>query len=157
MLELQAVPRKGQNRRLQFPDGLQSRAGPHFGARVRAGDRRALSRRAGVHRQSARLCRPAGQRACPCSSRAGNRNRHQTQGQAARSGACGCALQRRIQTAQRGLQRAACRPRAAANRTTERRQDTGGTYPAGGKPAPHHRGTVADELRVLARDVQGAR
>ena len=30
MLELQAVPRKGQNRRLQFPDGLQPRAGPHF-------------------------------------------------------------------------------------------------------------------------------
>ena len=79
---------KGKTRRLQFPDGLQPRAGPHFGACVRADNGRALSRRAGVHRQSARLCRAAGQRPCACSSRTGNRSRHPPQGQAARSRAC---------------------------------------------------------------------
>ena len=51
---------------------------------------------------------------------------------------CGGALQRRVQAAQRTCN-GHCRPRAAANRTTERRQDTGRTYPTGGKPAPHHR------------------
>ena len=39
----------------------------------------------------------------------------------------------------------------------ECRQNTRAAHSARGKPAPHHRGAVADKLRLFARDVQGAR
>lgn len=50
--------------------------------------------------QSAHLCRAAGQCSCPREGRAGARDRHPPQGQAARSRACRGTLERGVQAAQ---------------------------------------------------------